>query len=256
MQALADRQKKEKFLHDLYADERDPQLKEFLEVMAPRTKKTTWQNADATLPVRGAAGAPAAAKKAQVSLVKSKRPGGDGVYLTKTHITFEDEDRAAAAAGSEDAGAGSDDEDYQMLPSAKPAVSIDEEEEDETGAEDDEVAREPTAAAGAGTVPPSTSAADAPGAMAKTKANPGGGRKAKVYPNTPSVDEVSENGRLFVRNLAFTCTEEDLRKLFEPFGPLSEVGPHAASCDTKAVAAADRHGATLVTAHATLGSTT
>ena len=29
-------------------------------------------------------------------------------------------------------------------------------------------------------------------------------------------------GRLFLRNLAYTCCEEDLQQLFERFGPLSE----------------------------------
>jgi multiple RNA-binding domain-containing protein 1 len=32
-----------------------------------------------------------------------------------------------------------------------------------------------------------------------------------------------ETGRLFVRNLPYSCTEDDLRKLFEPFGPLTEI---------------------------------
>lgn len=57
---------------------------------------------------------------------------------------------------------------------------------------------------------------------------------AQTPPNRPviiSAEEEEENaknliadtGRLFVRNLPYTCTEEDLRKLFEKFGPLSEV---------------------------------
>ncbi|KAI7832433.1 hypothetical protein BC939DRAFT_482796 [Gamsiella multidivaricata] len=57
---------------------------------------------------------------------------------------------------------------------------------------------------------------------------------AQEPPNRPliiSAEEEEENaknliadtGRLFVRNLPYTCTEEELRKLFEKFGPLSEV---------------------------------
>jgi len=34
---------------------------------------------------------------------------------------------------------------------------------------------------------------------------------------------IADTGRLFVRNLPYTCTEEELRKLFEKYGPLSEV---------------------------------
>jgi multiple RNA-binding domain-containing protein 1 len=32
-----------------------------------------------------------------------------------------------------------------------------------------------------------------------------------------------DTGRLFLRNLAYTCTEDDLRLVFAPFGPLAEV---------------------------------
>ncbi|XP_076818672.1 putative RNA-binding protein 19 [Clavelina lepadiformis] len=37
------------------------------------------------------------------------------------------------------------------------------------------------------------------------------------------IEDISETGRLFVRNLSYTCTESDLEKHFEKFGPLSEV---------------------------------
>eukprot|EP00051_Salpingoeca_urceolata_P001961 m.45608 g.45608 ORF g.45608 m.45608 type:complete len:1034 (+) comp11795_c0_seq3:145-3246(+) len=47
---------------------------------------------------------------------------------------------------------------------------------------------------------------------------------AKKYAdNTVDVALIGETGRLFVRNLAYACTEDHLRKLFELFGPLSEV---------------------------------
>ncbi|XP_041348002.1 probable RNA-binding protein 19 isoform X2 [Gigantopelta aegis] len=34
---------------------------------------------------------------------------------------------------------------------------------------------------------------------------------------------IAESGRLFVRNLSYTCTEDDLEELFKTFGPLTEV---------------------------------
>ncbi|KAJ1550076.1 putative RNA-binding protein 19, partial [Nowakowskiella sp. JEL0078] len=34
---------------------------------------------------------------------------------------------------------------------------------------------------------------------------------------------IADTGRLYVRNLAYTCTTEELHKLFEKFGPISEV---------------------------------
>eukprot|EP00049_Salpingoeca_infusionum_P025432 m.19245 g.19245 ORF g.19245 m.19245 type:complete len:891 (+) comp7999_c1_seq1:98-2770(+) len=47
----------------------------------------------------------------------------------------------------------------------------------------------------------------------------------KTYPNAlkPEDEGIEESGRLFVRNLAYICTEDDLRALFEKFGPLSEM---------------------------------
>ncbi|KAH8245448.1 hypothetical protein KR032_010475 [Drosophila birchii] len=36
-------------------------------------------------------------------------------------------------------------------------------------------------------------------------------------------DDISESGRIFFRNLAYTITEEELRQLFEQYGPLVEV---------------------------------
>ncbi|XP_053558130.1 probable RNA-binding protein 19 isoform X2 [Bombina bombina] len=36
-------------------------------------------------------------------------------------------------------------------------------------------------------------------------------------------EDVSDSGRLFVRNLPYSCTEEDLEKLFSKYGPISEI---------------------------------
>ncbi|XP_053324888.1 probable RNA-binding protein 19 [Spea bombifrons] len=36
-------------------------------------------------------------------------------------------------------------------------------------------------------------------------------------------EDVSESGRLFVRNLPYSCTEDDLEKLFSKYGPISEI---------------------------------
>lgn len=36
-------------------------------------------------------------------------------------------------------------------------------------------------------------------------------------------ESIAESGRIFIRNLTYTTTEDDVRKLFEKYGPLSEV---------------------------------
>ena len=37
------------------------------------------------------------------------------------------------------------------------------------------------------------------------------------------IEDISESGRLYVRNLSFACSEDDLTALFDKFGPVSEV---------------------------------
>ncbi|CAK9798743.1 Probable RNA-binding protein 19 [Anthophora quadrimaculata] len=36
-------------------------------------------------------------------------------------------------------------------------------------------------------------------------------------------ESIAESGRMFIRNLSYTTTEDDIRKLFEKYGPLTEV---------------------------------
>ncbi|OTF74063.1 RNA-binding protein 19-like protein, partial [Euroglyphus maynei] len=36
-------------------------------------------------------------------------------------------------------------------------------------------------------------------------------------------EPISESGRIFIRNLSYTCTEDDLRELFEKFGTITEL---------------------------------
>jgi len=225
-------------LAELYKEESDPQLKEFLNVMAPRTKKTTWQNDDAVVPA-----ATAVAAKPKVSLVKSKKPGGDNVYLTRSHVTFQDDDDGdddgaeAAAAQRErpalvDDDGSSDDDEYQMLPAAAGAAGRGARAAADT---DDDAAVEDTADEGdeeggeddgeVGVAGSSSESSGGSGAEGPRPPAAGGGKakKGKAYPSAPPMEEVAENGRLFVRNLAFTCSEDELRLLFEKYGPLSEV---------------------------------
>ncbi|CAG8679703.1 10509_t:CDS:2, partial [Racocetra persica] len=43
------------------------------------------------------------------------------------------------------------------------------------------------------------------------------------HTEVPPEESIGETGRLFVRNLPYICSEEDLRKVFNKFGPLAEV---------------------------------
>ncbi|CAG8726809.1 3742_t:CDS:2, partial [Acaulospora morrowiae] len=47
--------------------------------------------------------------------------------------------------------------------------------------------------------------------------------RSNTVDELPPEESIGETGRLFVRNLPYICTEEDLRKEFNKFGPLAEV---------------------------------
>lgn len=59
------------------------------------------------------------------------------------------------------------------------------------------------------------------------KSNNQKGSKAKQEPKwknaQPPAEPLGETGRIYVRNLPYSCTDEDLRVLFEKYGPLTEL---------------------------------
>ncbi|RWS16155.1 putative RNA-binding protein 19-like protein [Dinothrombium tinctorium] len=49
-------------------------------------------------------------------------------------------------------------------------------------------------------------------------------KEDKVYKdNEPAEEDICESGRIFIRNLCYSCTEDDLEKLFSKYGPISEI---------------------------------
>ncbi|KAF8983930.1 hypothetical protein BGZ46_009167 [Entomortierella lignicola] len=227
--------KKKEHLSKLYQAENDPKLKEYLEVMQPRATTKTWANDDAvelnTEKVGHDRGNNRTKAKAQVMAIKNRKPGGEGLMVTQTKITFED----------------SDDELYDNLPSSKPENGSNDKDDDitmndapvednlvnnsevsdldwlksrmakkpdsevETKSDDDKMEQDSV-----------TENVETPSKIAQDPPN------RPVIISAEEEEEIAKNliadtGRLFVRNLPYTCTEEELRKLFEKFGPLSEV---------------------------------
>lgn len=97
------------------AAENDPKLKEFLELMRSRDKQALWADDG-----RGAPSLPVgvAVKSANTEAVESRRAGGKGIMLKRTHLTFDDDDDADDAAAGEQLqfdgdGDGSDDDMYE-----------------------------------------------------------------------------------------------------------------------------------------------
>ncbi|ORX86199.1 RNA-binding domain-containing protein [Anaeromyces robustus] len=82
-------ERKKKFLTEIYGDETDEKLQEYLNVMKPRSQTKTWTNDDGSRQdnntIRGK-------PKIQAIAVPNKKPGGEGLLVTKTHLTFDDSD--------------------------------------------------------------------------------------------------------------------------------------------------------------------
>ena len=94
--------------------------------MKPSSKTKVWSNADVALQAVNTAAAKEAAAvgikaKAVVQAVQSKRHGGEGVFLAKTHVKFEDSDDDDAA------------DEYQTLPTLSLAEKEEEKEEEMAG---------------------------------------------------------------------------------------------------------------------------
>ena len=59
--------------------------------------------------------------------------------------------------------------------------------------------------------------------IAESEEQPKDEPEENVPESNPVAEEICKTGRLFVRNLPYTATEDDLRDAFSPFGPLTEV---------------------------------
>lgn len=144
--AYREKQKKlEEHIKKLHADENDPKLREYLDVMTSRSKGKTWTNDD-------------------LAVLKES-----------------DYDQEITASGVKKLNIQDQDSDVDSASDAEP---MDEDKPEE------EQQRESAA----------------------------NGESFK----SPE-EQIEDTGRLFVRNLAYACTEQDLKDLFSKYGPLSEV---------------------------------
>ena len=95
-EADAEMKRKKEHLAKLYQAENDPKLREYLEVMQPRATTKTWANDDAvelnTEKVGHGRENNRTKARAQVVALKNRKPGGEGMMVTQTKITFEDSD--------------------------------------------------------------------------------------------------------------------------------------------------------------------
>lgn len=115
--------------------------------------------------------------------------------------------------------ADSDDDLYEDLPAKKPK---DEDDGDEGSDDDDEqLGDDGVSMGGQRSHGRSSKSTHEPEAMDVDYDNEH--RNNNEQDKDAAIDQIEDTGRLFVRNLTYTCTEADLKDLFSQYGPLSEV---------------------------------
>ncbi|PVU98730.1 hypothetical protein BB559_001338 [Furculomyces boomerangus] len=242
----------------------DPRFSEFLEVMAPRAKSKTWANDDISILssreqaviskainekrnlVKNQSKTDSKNKqntKAVVQIVPNKKPGGQSLTVSKTHITFENDEDNNKNDSEPDNEQTSDDFDVNSglnLPdintngfNASTNLSLDIEwlKAHVRPKQDDPLKEKES-----GNVKDSNKnldeSSDIPQKAEKEidTQHINGFRKnvhdnlvAKEQERVEACKSIADTGRLFVRNLPYSSTEADLRKYFEKFGPLSEL---------------------------------
>lgn len=247
--------------------------------MKPRSQTKLWTNDDALTTTEEVSAANKKTKNIipviETLAVPNKKPGGEGLLVTKTHVTFDD----------------SSDEEYEDLPSMKkkedkkteekieenednndsveenpdivkkttmshldflkskmkPKIDEDDEDEDESSEESedeessddeeeeeendededndnksDEEKEEKDAEKKLDLLASDDEDDDEKDKVDKKKKRKEKKREEEES-DIPPAQLIADTGRLFVKNLSFSCTEEDLRKVFEKFGPLSEI---------------------------------
>ncbi|KAJ1732184.1 Multiple RNA-binding domain-containing protein 1, partial [Coemansia biformis] len=206
----------------------DPRFKEFLQVMAPRATNRTWTNddyanwqTDELAAINGAV----AARREQIESAaadttpsdadaKKEVPEDAGSEVPAGSKVPADAEPPAAAQTSTSAAL-SDMEWLRMHMSAK----IDD------GNDDDDAAGMVDAADGPVESGPSSGNGGDKGTSAEPskadqRPDPAAAAAAAV---ASAIAQIEETGRLFVRNLPYMATEDDLRAAFDKFGPLTEV---------------------------------
>ncbi|KFM27346.1 Multiple RNA-binding domain-containing protein 1 [Auxenochlorella protothecoides] len=188
-------------------EEADPKLAEFLELMAPRSKKATWSNDDAVAAAAGSASAAAVQQAVQGSddeEYEDLEAEKDRLVVdaTVSHLDYLKARRKAAFSDDEDEGeefCGAADSDEEELEAATGPSG---------GSE-----------AGAGTSG-SDAASDEEGDEAASEGAP---EPDPGMQHASQTAEVSDTGRLFVRNLPYAATDDELRELFTAYGEVEEV---------------------------------
>lgn len=157
---------------------------------------------------------------------------------SKVKKNFDDDDNSDSGSGFSD-DADDDDGDASRSTGSSHGGSDDEDDGDADGGamtddSDGEEAKPRKQAASKSKVAVKAAGADAGDVEMRVDDEPDGNQRPPSKPTAPAVAapeaaaqepeiDLAETGRLFVRNLPYACTEEDLRSHFGKWGPLADV---------------------------------
>lgn len=213
----AEEEKKRRFLFSIYgadvaaeSPEEAAELEKYLNSMRSKTQTRTWENDGDSVQDLSHRKKKVKGVQVQVQSVNVKKAGGAGLLVPKVHMKFADEQ------AEEDFFEKSEDEDlYEDFPrkDTNDEESIGEVDEVEKAIESEK--SEKLTQSNQSNTPSSTAnKANTP----SITSNAVDGKHNQLDPAL-----IAETGRLFLRNLSYTCTEDDLKALFTPFGPLSAI---------------------------------
>lgn len=241
----AEMEKKKDHMEKIYMDRKDDMLQEYLETMQGRARTQTWANDDLTgrekLATTESVVVPSSKIKTRVLAVPNRKPGGQGLMVSKTHITFSDDEDSEAEMEQEqkeeEKGEEKDEikgkkadlvhdesvSDLEYLQSRMTKSRITEQHEDPT--------EQGGASAGEGSQKEASNVKEGEGdssALSNPSSSISPPPHLPMAPPPPTTlqanqELILDTGRLFIRNLSYGCTEDEVRKCFERFGPLSEV---------------------------------
>ncbi|KAJ2077397.1 Multiple RNA-binding domain-containing protein 1 [Coemansia sp. RSA 988] len=183
----------------------DPRFKEFLQVMAPRVSNRAWTNDDYANWNVNELSAVKDAVAARREQVESKT---DGKEMESEPVPEESEDDVSneqetdLTKESQSVSAPVSDLEWLRMHMASKV-----EDDEEQGSENEDAKLDTTDKSENAVVASDMKVEDIDPTVAVASA----------------IAQINETGRLFVRNLPYMATEEDIRQVFEAFGPLSEV---------------------------------
>lgn len=214
-------EKKRKFLFSVYGGEEsmdDPvqaaELEKFLNAMKTKSQTKTWEN-DTDVFTKTPNSQPKVNVNVNVKSVKSKKAGGEGILIPKVHMKFGAEDEESASGYFEKSEDDDLYEDFPIKPRGEEIIL-------EGASEDVKPAKAVTEINTETVTEMATAGKPTFTADKSIKTSISTSTSTSKYEKL-SPDMIAESGRLFVRNLSYAITEEDLEKLFSQYGPLSQV---------------------------------